>query len=74
LFGWVRTTCPEYVTERFYWIYTKYGEGGWYGELPAGQAPASKFIISLFDQSASQQDMAIDKLPMNERLGIEKSF
>jgi hypothetical protein len=74
LFGYSRVTCPDCIIERFYWIYTRYGEKeGWYGELPDGLAPDLKFIISLFDQSVAQQESSIINVQIKERLPIKAS-
>jgi len=74
LFGYARTTCPECVTERFYWIYTKYGESGWYGEMRGKGAPNPRFIVSLFDYPIDRQEIVISSLPVIQRLQIENAF
>lgn len=34
LFGWASISCPECLRRRVYWIYSKFGEEGWYAEIP----------------------------------------
>lgn len=34
LYGYLSVSCPDCIAHRLYWVLIKYGEEGWYAELP----------------------------------------
>ena len=70
LFGIARTTCPDCPTERMYWIYMIYREGGWYSELQKGK-PSRSILESIFGKPKDVQDSIIGAaIPVNVRMPI----
>ena len=39
IFGYGQVTCPDCVTERYYWVFSVYGNGGWYLEFNKDTSP-----------------------------------
>src|ERR1017187_6868335 len=39
IFGYGMVTCPDCITERYYWVFFTYGGGGWYLEFNKDHSP-----------------------------------
>jgi hypothetical protein len=70
LFGFIIFTCSNCLKDHTYWIYIKYGTGGWYAEETRGidLVALSKRIPDI----AKDEDAALgDLVPIKKRVQIQ---
>lgn len=46
LYGYLNISCPDCTTVRVYWVLIKYGEQGWYAEIPIHDKEYSLSVLS----------------------------
>jgi hypothetical protein len=60
IFGFVSVACIDCVTFHAYWIYFRFGEdGGWYAELPPGQAPQMRILADSIPKLSTLTEEAL---------------
>jgi hypothetical protein len=56
LYGYLSISCPDCIAHRIYWVLIKYGEEGWYTELPDNKSEHPlKALDNLNPSTADEQ-------------------
>ena len=70
LIGWAMATWPT-CPKRFYWVYIKQGEGGWYAELDTDQFINLTAIQKLLHQPDELIEAYKNIVPAERRIPIQ---
>jgi len=68
LLGWAWVTCPD-CPKRFYWVYIKHGDGGWFSEMQPDQYPDMAGLVKLL-QSSDAVAIFHKNVPIEMRVAI----
>ncbi len=69
IFGFVMVQCPDCVKTRNYWVYMKYGVGGWYSEEERGIP--SNIVKIVLELSTNEEPLLTQLVPLGKRNPIK---
>ena len=70
LIGWAGATCPT-CPKRFYWLYIKQGEGGWYAQMENDELFKMAGILKLIKSPTSAEKAMFQLVNKSRRIPIE---
>jgi len=70
LIGWACATCPT-CPKRFYWLYIKQGEGGWYAQMEDDELFKMTEILKLIKSPTSAEKAMFRLVNESRRIPIE---
>ena len=70
LIGWALVTCPNCLT-KYYWVYIKQGEGGWFAELKENESIDWNLIQNLIHTPKRAIKFYNQNVSKNRRISIK---